>query len=172
MIIVVEGVDNSGKTTLAQYLAKQLRAVYLKVERPKKGNDLTKFNNLLQVARMYSGIVVADRHVAISEPIYGPICRGKHDLDLLEVKMCIQELTHIVYCRPPNNVILDSLNDRPQMSGVDEHIKELIDAYDALFADSFGPNMPAILRYDFTTQHPDMILEQMTHSLTKSAHLQ
>lgn len=149
-IIVVEGVDNSGKTTLALELAKRLRAVFVKVERPAKGNDLPAFSNILEVASLYSGIVVIDRHVAISEPIYGEIIRGGHALREDEMKSAIARVTDIVYCRPPTDVIMGTLEVRGQMEGVVKHAAELLKAYDFLFEEDVPGVGHKLHRYDYT----------------------
>lgn len=152
-IIIVEGCDGSGKTTLAMDLAKRMRAVFLKCERPQEGVDLMRFDYLLQTATVYSGVVVADRHVAISEPIYGMICRGKHDLKEKEIEECLSRVSHIVYCRPSSDQIKHSIGVHDHMEGVVDNLPKIIVAYDDFFLSKhtwrrgFGP---AVHRYDWT----------------------
>lgn len=155
MIIVIEGPDNGGKTTLAAFLAKQLRAVYVKVERPRRAVDLVAYQSILEVARGYSGIVVSDRHVAISEPIYGTIIRGSHELGQNDINMCLGQLDVVVYCRPPMAAIMRTMDERPQMEGVIENTTQIVDAYDEFFAPS--SRWPLQLQYDFTRHNPGQI---------------
>jgi|SRR5579863_718761 len=157
MIIVVEGCDNAGKTTLALDLAKRLRAVFLKVERPARGVDLMAFANLLEVAKSYSGIVVTDRHVAISEPIYGNIIRGGHSLKTEDLALARERIDLVVYCRPPNARIFSTMADREQMEGVIEQGESILCAYDDLF---FTPG-PRHTRYDYTTMTVDDLLQRI-----------
>ena len=163
MIIVFEGPDNTGKTTAALAIAKALRAVFMKVERPKAGNDLKTFCRIVEVAQAYSGTVVLDRHVAISEPIYGRIIRGKHDLNPSAVLAALTSIDLCIYCRPPTDVIKKTLKDRPQMDGVVEHTQSIIDAYDAFF-DAAPYNTWDV--YDFTSHSEKVLLERIQAHVT------
>lgn len=163
MIIIVEGMDNAGKTTLCQFLAKQLRAVYIKVERPRRAVDLLAYQHILETANAYSGMVVTDRHVAISEPIYGPICRGKHDLKQEEIDLCANRFQALIYCRPPLALIMKTIAERPQMSGVEEHTEQLVEAYDIWWRQQLrarqkhaGNESLFLYHYDFTEELPRM----------------
>lgn len=158
MIIVFEGPDNAGKTTAALAVAKALRAVFLKVERPKAGNDLAAFCRIVDVAQTYSGHVVMDRHVAISEPIYGRICRGKHDLSPDGILMALGSIDLAVYCRPPTHKILGTIEERAQMEGVVDNLTAIIDAYDFFFQEANEHNWEL---YDFTTQTEEDLLERI-----------
>jgi thymidylate kinase len=149
MIVVVEGPDNAGKTTLATYLAKHLRAVYLKVERPKRGVDLLAFRNLIKVANEYSGWVVCDRHVAISEPIYGTVIRHGHVLNQLDIDPALDDIHCVFYCRPTNKRILDSIGERPQMEGVVENAEAIIHAYDEYMKDLYLEQRILVYVYDY-----------------------
>jgi hypothetical protein len=159
MIVVFEGCDNSGKTTAALAMAKALRAAFLKVERPSTGLDLLAFQNILEVARAYSGVVVVDRHVAISEPIYGNTVRGGHQLRPSDIGLCLSRITHIVYCRPPSNRIMETIGEREQMRGVLANARQIIEAYDHYFKDA-DPKL--VHRYDYTaTPTIDHLLQEI-----------
>lgn len=159
MIIVVEGPDNAGKTTLALELAKKLRALFVKAERPRHRPDLLIYQGILEQAQRYSGLVVVDRHLAISEPIYGSIIRGGHDLDADDIALCCSRMDAVIYCRPPTGVILASLSGRTHMSGVLENAGAIIRAYDALFhPESAWDNL---FHYDFTKQNPQDVISWM-----------
>lgn len=159
MIIVVEGCDNSGKTTLAMWLAKELRAAFVKVERPASGSDLLAFQSILELAQTYSGTVICDRHVAISEPIYGTICRGGHSLLDQDIALCLDRISLTVYCNPGAAAILSTLADRAQMPGVVEQAKRIIDAYEAFF----DPPSDRVIRYDYRVDRRD----KLAYSLRK-----
>lgn len=162
MIVVVEGPDNAGKTTLAQYLAKEMRAVFIKVERPKRAVDLKAYQHVLNIARSYSGVVVTDRHVAISEPIYGPICRGGHDLQQGDIEICCSQLDAMIYCRPPDAVIMKTISERAQMEGVVENTSAIIEAYDQWYERVFHQTS----RYDFLGKY-DFTKDQREHVLAE-----
>lgn len=169
MIIVVEGPDNVGKTTLGLWLAKELRAVYVKVERPKRAVDLVAYQHFLETANSYSGWVVADRHVAISEPIYGPICRGGHDLKDSDLEMCLARLAAIIYCRPPTARIMSTLAERPQMEGVVQNTSAIIDAYDRWWLKTIDENYMRPFRFlsqfDFTSTSAEYCRRKLVEEL-------
>ncbi len=138
MIIVCEGMDNSGKTTLAQTLAKELLAVYIKCERPLDAGrtPMAAYRRMLSNAEGYSKYVILDRSPVISEPIYGTVIRGEHRLSPIDVKLGLDQIDFVIYCRPPTPVIMGSINDRDQMPGVLSNLDALISAYDRFFGTS------------------------------------
>lgn len=133
MIIVCEGPDNSGKTTVGQRLAKDLGGIFLKTNvRPVTTKVLREFVRLSIEIEMSFGILVLDRHHAISEPIYGAILRGHHDLDMIECTLSVSNL-HAIYCRPPDEIVHKWSESNPQLEGVKEKIDQIIKRYDQVF---------------------------------------
>ena len=141
------------------YLAKQLRAVYVKVERPQRAVDLMAYQNILEVADDYSGWVISDRHVAISEPIYGTILRGGYDLRPEDITRCYTRIGAIVHCRPPTPAVLSTVGDRPQMEGVIENSDRIIEAYDELFESIHLGQELLVKSYDFTKDSRDDLID-------------
>ena len=136
-LIVVEGVDASGKTTLLENLRSIRGKYFLEVRhscRPLKSSDIIR---LMQTVRNMSDVldVVLDRHPLISEPIYGPILRNKdltadlYNMDNRDRKL-LSTVKRVIYCRPPEKSIFENLSNRPQLKGVLENIHQLIEAYD------------------------------------------
>lgn len=149
MIIVVEGPDNSGKTTLAQVLTRYLKGCYVKTElRPVRSPlEVYAYHNVLRAADSYAGNVIADRHHIISEPIYGNLLRNGHCIPDDIIRYCASEI-FAIYCRPPTPVIMVK-NGREQMDGVEDNLEEIIRAYDqAMLRLPFRQ----VVQYDFTTQ--------------------
>jgi len=166
MIIIVEGMDGTGKTTLVQQLAHHLDVESKKFVKSSSGpdedyksilvdNTVSEINELetasaegRPIKRLY------DRFPLISEAVYGPILRGHncfgdqyHPLRsrLLALK------TVIIYCRPHRDVIQANIQQAPQMSGVQEHFRELLSAYDKLFLElTETPVNSYITLYDYT----------------------
>jgi cytidylate kinase len=161
MIIVVEGPDNAGKTTLAQQIAKDLKAVLIKVERPKRAIDLVAYQGLLHKAAEYSGAVVADRHVAISEPIYGTIIRGGHELKPEDIMLCMAELDVVIYCRPFRDKIIGSIRSRPQMDGVVENTRAIIDAYDEFFNPAGWDHRAKLAVFNYEHQKTEDLIQSL-----------
>lgn len=164
MIVVIEGPDNSGKTTLAVRLASMSGAVYLKSQRPSelKELQLAKFNHLLQSAERYNGVAITDRHPAISELIYGKVLRGGHSLSPDSIENSLSYVDAIIFCRPHSEKLLSTLRERAHLDGVIDNASQLIEAYDAWAwryfehlrhsPPEFGFQRPGLFVYDYVSE--------------------
>jgi len=89
MIILLEGADCSGKTTLGEEIKKAFCAEY--VHHTQDTNSISEFSSTLNKAaarREAGGVTVIDR-LWISEMIYGPVMRNlTHDPDGLVMRLC------------------------------------------------------------------------------------
>lgn len=163
-MIIVEGPDNSGKSTLVKQLAKDLDLIIYKGERGpcKDSGDLIErtTNMLLKYGERRS---IADRCPLIGESIYGPILRN-HDLWSeekpvfnLQQSLFLEALRTgkliLIYCRPPDDIVLNFSNHQVKEYDTADHLKELeskksevVKAYDRLI-----PVM-CNLTYDYTKQ--------------------
>lgn len=164
MIIVIEGPDNAGKTTLAMALAKKLKGLYLKTEKvPAQDEDLLRYRSILSVAKEYSKFIISDRIAAISEPIYGTICRGGHSLTSENANALLEAVDVIIYCRPPVEAIMETLSTRPQMPGVVENTRSIIAAYDAVLM-NWVPRRNApqpCLRFDYSEHQIEPLVQSL-----------
>lgn len=165
MIIIVEGMDGTGKTTLVQQLAHRLEI------QPRKlvgslgpGDDY----RLVLVNRTRSEITeletasakgesikrLYDRFPIISEAVYGSTLRGHNCFGGLYYPFRSRLLalkTVIIYCRPDREVIRANVQQGPQMDGVLEHFGELLHAYDKLFVELMeSPVNSYITVFDYT----------------------
>lgn len=149
MIIVIEGPDNAGKTTLSLWLAKQLKAILIKNEDVpiRDPAHLYSLVGLGLAAQAIAPHVIFDRHPAISEPIYGGILRGKSTIDSSRQSISYTFIDVIIYCRPPSYVIKKSFLQRDQKSGVLDHLDDIIEAYD-LWSSSI-PEEILFIQYNF-----------------------
>lgn len=161
-IWVVEGPDNSGKTTLAQKLAKRLGGLYVKgeyVAQPE--SDVLRFNMWLSMAPG-DRLVICDRHPVISDPIYAAAVRQRPSP--LGSVFCqeVQSYLNIIYCRPPMEEIL-RFGNREQMEGVIENGKRIIQGYDQWWQDL--PDFPGVERLQYSWAwkdvHKKIIAEDM-----------
>lgn len=132
-MIILEGMDNSGKTTLAQRLLEEfpeLRVI-------KSCGHASVGDALAWVAaaiRNEDPRMLYDRYFPISERVYGTVCRqgdifGSYTFDILSLTFRREPL--IIYCRPPLSTI-EQWGDRPQMPGVKDRTHELLKRYDWL----------------------------------------
>lgn len=158
MIIFVEGMDNSGKTTLCQWLAKKLLAMYVKAERPPARPNVSAYIQTIRYAEIYAGSVICDRVPFISEPIYGTVLCGGHRLSSRDIQQGIMQAYRIIYCRPPDSVILGSLDSREQMEGVVENSRQLLAAYDKCFTEL---QSAPVIAYDYTSCSPQSLFDSL-----------
>jgi hypothetical protein len=100
-MIVIEGMDNSGKSTLAKFLAGELKMEVMESEGPPKSRDEIN-GRITRYLRTRNTIFV--RHPCVSNPIYDvvrpPEERGLVDLALIEEFYDYNPT--FVYCDPQN----------------------------------------------------------------------
>ena len=150
-MIIVEGPDSSGKSTLIQKLSSRLPLIHIKPIKhgpPVDAEDLyERAKYILMEATKYQNNTIVDRFGLIGEAIYGPVCRGK---DMwAEIPEKRQEIfsafntlnPFIIYCRPPANIIANLANHEVKEYDTPEHLKTLKDnqaliirSYDNYFA--------------------------------------
>lgn len=153
-MIVVEGPDGAGKSTLVRKLMTEFNLPMH--ERASEGvagpvSDLFGWAHRDVVSMADQEISVYDRHPLISEYVYGPICRSTlppgfttSTAHALVRMMAMHAL--VVLCRPPSERLKASVAPERDMPGVTEHIERIASAYDALRI--FWPGQ--ILSYDYT----------------------
>lgn len=137
-LVIVEGCDGAGKTTLIQGLDKvpnipQIFRIH-RSRRPKSEmevvNEMVSINSLVHGQRVP---VVLDRHALISEPIYGTIVRNKPvvfwDADAVP-EYLLEDHTLIIYCRPTTEAVKACIGNNPQMEGVLAKVEDILLAYD------------------------------------------
>jgi len=149
-MIIIEGMDNSGKSTLAQYLAQEFDLPLMRS--PKNRTNIIVNTLELLVLNPHA---IMDRFTIISEKIYGPILRGRTAFDngFTTWDMYFERLLKchpmVFYCRPPATKVLD-FGLRQQMTGVAEHSYELLIAYDTFMESLQYGSRLQIVKYDFT----------------------
>lgn len=161
-LIVVEGVDASGKSTLLENARLDIKKRYFVIarhsQRPYVLSDALHFMRATKYASDLCALdLICDRHPLISEPIYGPLLRGGHLFES-HGEYCEPEaragyfadnVERIIYCRPPDHIIEENLGRLPQLAGIKEKIWELLDAYDKEMAELMKCGIPVIV-YDYT----------------------
>lgn len=128
-MIVIEGFDGAGKTTLIQRL--QLDLPYHLILRtsgpPPDSESLYRALGVFEKVSTYSGLILTDRHPEISESIYGPTLRGS---SFLVQPPQLNNTTGLVYCRPTINETFFRNLGKGHIDGVTEKTRDLIFAYD------------------------------------------
>jgi energy-coupling factor transporter ATP-binding protein EcfA2 len=141
-MIVVEGCDGTGKSTLVRTLAKVLDVSIHERACTSEGGPVSRlmhwaYDDVCTMAEQE--FAVYDRHPLISEFVYGPIVRSKlptgfdgnatHNL----IRMMAKEVL-VVWCQPPLDAVRENLRVPPnkisnQMAGVIEHHARIHTAY-------------------------------------------
>lgn len=137
-LVIVEGPDGSGKTTLIEYLRKSLHPytwILKSNSKPQTVEDI--IHVLTWITHAPPGLpLILDRHPLISETVYGPILRGASRMPLnpQDLSACFPPDTLVVYCRPSVNAIHEGAKTEEQMKGVITKLGKIITAYDTLMA--------------------------------------
>lgn len=156
-MIIIEGVDNSGKSTLAMKLSQRLKINLFRDPKP-EGMSLANAHRRLRPIR-----AIHDRCYAISDYVYGTVLREGPNLGELHADVILDLLTHnylVIYCRPENEVILNN-QGRGQMEGViDNHIK-LISEYDNFMQNLKRFGACTVIEYDWKRDSFDLLLEKV-----------
>lgn len=139
-MIVVEGVDGSGKSTLINSLSYELK---LKVHPRASSSVGGPVKDIFGWAardldqwHQQSTPHIYDRHPLISEPIYGPVVRGHldHRFSTPEgrrIQQMFKELSLVILCKPPIQEVMSNISDplHDQMDGVADHAAALYHLY-------------------------------------------
>lgn len=151
-MLILEGPDNSGKSTLAAKLKRDLgvRVVH-SIRPPQDWTHKMVYEHCLKQIAPQTESCILDRVTCISEAIYGPICRGESALGNYQTEALLDLWSRpytVIYCRPDDDVILDN-QGREQMPGVLENHKRIIEAYDRLMYDLARFATPYVFTYDW-----------------------
>lgn len=134
--IVVFGCDNTGKTTLAEFLVKsinqenpELKPIYKKSLGPNK----TMNEQALFMGSMCNleNIVIFDRFPIVEEMTSGIVLRGKNnfkDMSKVQMEHYFKMVDCYIFCYPG---LFDVMNwqEREQLEGVKENALDLINKY-------------------------------------------
>lgn len=144
-LVVVEGMDNSGKSTLCKRLSHDLElplVVYTAAKTREAmiqwtKEELARLDKLSSSGEVWASIY--DRFRPISDQVYGPVLRGynvfsdtEEGVELFYRFLQLDPL--IIYCRPHSETILGFTDGREQMEGVIENGRKLLDQYDYFMA--------------------------------------
>lgn len=157
-LIITEGMDNAGKSTLIQSLAEEFRLPTARTY--KKPNSSLEIHQWDAWAHHCPEHLILDRHPAISDFIYGPLLRGV-TYSGLALAQNVSERAYLVYCRPASAFIHATMHERDQLAGVAENTDKLIALYDNLMED-LKPDFV----YDYTVEGQyDKLVKSLTEFL-------
>lgn len=128
MIIVVEGPDNSGKSTLIRHLANQLGVNVIPGEGPGRSDD-----EINERVRRYATMdnVIFDRHPCVSQPLYNHFRSGGPQIDPQLLREFYDQDVIFIFCRGRM-----SLTDHV----IKDHDMDVTDAAGIVHADTVRDN--------------------------------
>lgn len=166
-MVIVEGCDGSGKTTLIRRLCKELEVdIMPRACTSDKGpiDNLRAWVERDLQSGMQPGSGLYDRHPLISELIYGPLVRGQlpDDFDQWWLTAMLAKLDRleplIIFCIPPwpaveSNVEHTHGTTTPHLRGVLRNLRKIYDLYRVRAAVNFSltpDNRTRTLVWDYT----------------------
>lgn len=148
MLILLEGCDKSGKSTLARKLVDEFGAEYVKFSQPKR-LPYEEYAEFLAAA-IPSKLYVLDRFMH-GELVYGPIYRGKSGLDIVQL-MALEKTASsvhgaaVIYCRVPSSQVKKKFIEDNEEFTQAKDIGRIIHAYDCVFEQT----ILKVFKYDYT----------------------
>jgi hypothetical protein len=152
-MVIVEGPDGSGKTTLVT----QLLARFADLERAPRPDLIGTRSEgayeetlaaVVEAAAMVMPPKVYDR-LFLSELIYGDVLRGGSNLTRIQILYTLSLLDAVgcplIVCLPPLPVVTTNVLESEQLGGVQENIHRLWQLYS--IANQAFPN---VIHYDYT----------------------
>ncbi|MGH3834120.1 MAG: hypothetical protein ACRDSF_00230 [Pseudonocardiaceae bacterium] len=136
-MLVVEGPDGSGKTTLVKQLSEMYKLIPVKRDMESEVSAYQWMIDELQTWQINSPIKIYDRFPLIGERIHGPILRQQMELafydreamKLLLMRVVLDGL--IIYCRPTlGHILANTVDESPQIVA---NLRRIVHAYDRLF---------------------------------------
>lgn len=169
-MLIIEGPDNAGKTTLANYLSQELGIPIHHFGAPPE--NFTQLLSRVIFCMNNKDHFIYDRIPLVSEHVYS-ILRNRnliHELynngeqhykDLRETNPIL------IYCRPPVKKMLEGHKGKEHdtqehLDFVRDNAQKLIDRYDQLMDDE---HMPPYWVFDYTEQSRENILEQVKEAI-------
>lgn len=132
MIVIIEGMDATGKSTLAHRIHTRFGwRVQPSEGPPKYSGEINE--RIRRYFTLHNHFVIYDRHPCISQPIYSQF-RGGDEVDPTLIEQIYSLSPFIIYCRNhPNNhyTHLIKSHDSPEhITMIDRHSPEIQQSYD------------------------------------------
>jgi hypothetical protein len=170
-VIIVEGPDGAGKSTLVHHLAEKydipIAAKVVDEDTKPMIDDLKHWTEV----NLKKGLqwMIFDRHRLISEPIYGP-CMGRKaqpgfdDIHWFTGRMIDFTRIHpfIIYCLPAFEVVKSNLADDPKNIAVSSFIEPIYNSYVAQAAGDIARGQAVLFDYGHDSDYSriDMLFGQ------------
>lgn len=153
--IIIEGCDNTGKTTLINSLIKEFDE---KVEVMTSCRSLPVDEQISWMEKVIQTPKIFDRFALFAESVYGPIIRkdvkfpivGEKGFFNILNRVIVPKNPIVIICYPGIEAVEKTIEEREQMAGVPSHLKELTEGYNLVgeILDKYT-NLP-VLKYNYT----------------------
>jgi hypothetical protein len=155
-VIVLEGPDGGGKTTLLRQLVSMYPNIPVHSRASSSGVAGGPVANLYEWAVLdvqswrRKPLHFYDRHPFVSEYVYGPTCRGIMDdrFHTTRLRRSFARDALLIVCLPPLEAVRASVSAERDMVGVSTHIDAIWHLYASLRATWTHP--AGLLFYDYT----------------------
>ena len=146
-MIIIEGLDGVGKTTLVNYFVNQgMKKHHFDYD----ANNMDLFSKYMRVLKEENLNLVLDRSF-ISEMVYGPVLRGKSKLELEQYKKLLEAYkqvgTSIIYLTAPQEILLERRREELRdFEMISNYYKELNNQYNAIM--DYSEEFIDVMRFD------------------------
>jgi len=173
IIIIIEGPDGAGKSTLVDQLSKELG---LEVgERATKDRDKLyevirqdTYTALGEAVRAHDPARIWDR-LFFSEMVYAPVvgrdCEFEHE-EIIFVKRVLNAMgCPVIVCLPEWHTVKENVEGTHQMAGVEENLAHIYAAYGTVTS-----GMSWVIFYDYTDERKEAGFKSFDEVLTSCRH--
>ena len=177
MILILEGPDGAGKTTLAETLRQRFQnngMVHIVKHGPYTGVEPEHLCRIyfraMSPALTFNDTVIMDRSW-ISEPIYGEVYRnGANRIDVPRKRMlervALSRGAVVIHCQPDFETCAETFEKRPEQEYLDD-VSQLEQVYEEYEALPLITNLPTV-HYDYTRDTVDALLDKVAKVFVKN----
>lgn len=176
MIVILEGPDNTGKSTFAEYLAKRFNTPIQHSPGPLNRDVLHKFMDeaFTRDIFSYKKLFLFDRMPMFSEVVYGTSIRGnivfsQQDLEMYDFQL--KSTAHLViFTDIPQAVAEKNWSERKQMEGVYERWTDIRERYAKLYTRCEAKDIN-VVKYSFPGDPENKIKAEIAERIFKALKL-